>query len=73
MLKISYNCLMYNWSTDENALKKYPKQHAIWKLEQMVNFGLNGGKINKKELKKYWDKLRLDPSRKRFLELLLHE
>jgi len=64
---------MYNWAVDENLLKKNKQGYAVWKLEQMVNFGLNGGKINKKELKKYWDKLRLDPSRKRFLELLLHE
>jgi len=64
---------MYNWAVDENLFKKNKQEYAVWKLEQVVNFGLNGGKINKKELKKYWDKLRLDPSRKRFLELLLHE
>ncbi|MBI2644254.1 MAG: hypothetical protein HYW95_01940 [Candidatus Wildermuthbacteria bacterium] len=64
---------MYNWSVDEEKLKNNPEKYAIWKLEQMVNFGLNGKKISEKELKKYWDKLRLDPARKRFLELLLHE
>lgn len=64
---------MYNWSTDENKLKKDKRAHAIWKLEQMVNFGLNGKKLNASELKKYWEELSLDPARKRFLELLLHE
>jgi hypothetical protein len=37
----------------------------------MVNFGLGGKKLKKEELKKYWDKLHIDPSRKRFLRLLL--
>jgi hypothetical protein len=64
---------MYNWTTDEKKLKKNKEKYAIWKLEQMANFGLNGGKIKIKELRRYWNKLQLDPSRKRFLRLLLHE
>lgn len=64
---------MYNWSVDENKLKNNKEKYTIWKLEQMVNFGLNGKKLNGKELKKYWNKLQLDPARKRFLELLLHD
>lgn len=64
---------MYNWNVDEKALAKNKEKHAIWKLEQLVNYGLNGEKINRIELKKYWSKLQLDPARKRFLEILLHE
>lgn len=64
---------MYNWSTDQKELKKEPEKYAIWKLEQMVNFGLNGDKIDKKELKKYWPKLNLDPHRRRLLEVFLNE
>lgn len=64
---------MYNWTVDENKLKNDKEKYAIWKLEQTVNFGLNGKKLNGKELKKYWNKLQLDPARKRFLELLLHD
>ena len=64
---------MYNWSTDTKKLKKNPTRYAIWKLEQMVNFGLNGEKIKKSELKKYWDRLSLDPARKKFLSLFLHD
>ncbi|MBI1984596.1 MAG: hypothetical protein HYS60_00595 [Candidatus Wildermuthbacteria bacterium] len=63
---------MYNWSTDENKLKKDKHAYAIWKLEQMVNFGLNGKKLKTGELRKYWKELNLDPSRKQFLKLLLH-
>ena len=62
---------MHNWSTDTKELKKNPKKHAIWRLEQTINFGLNNEKINKKELKKHWKELTLDPSRKKFLSMLL--
>ncbi|MBI2573863.1 MAG: hypothetical protein HYV78_00495 [Candidatus Wildermuthbacteria bacterium] len=64
---------MYNWSTNETELKKKKEKYAIWKLEQMVNFGLNGKKLKKTELLKYWEKLQIDPARKRFLRLLLDE
>lgn len=62
---------MYNWNTDLKELKKYPEKFAIWKLEQTINFGLRGQKINIRELKKYWSKLKLDPSRKKVLEFWL--
>lgn len=63
---------MYNWSTDEKELMKNKEKHAIWKLEQMVNFGLGGEKISEGELKKYWERLTLDPKRRKFFELLLY-
>lgn len=62
---------MYNWTVDIKQLKKDKKKYTIWKLEQMVNFGLGGKKINKGELKKYWPNLRLDPKKKKFLSWLL--
>lgn len=64
---------MYNWSTDENLIKRDPKKYAIWKLEQMINFGLNGQKIPARDLKKYWPQLNIDPARRRFLEIILNE
>ena len=64
---------MYNWSTDEEAIKKDPEAYKIWKLEQMINFGLGEEKINAADLKKYWNRLKIDASRKKFIELLLHE
>lgn len=62
---------MYNWSTDTTELKKDKKKHAIWRLEQMVNFGLNGRKIKKNTLIKYWPNLDLDKKKKNFLSFLL--
>ena len=62
---------MYNWSTDTTELKKDSEKYTIWKLEQMVNFGLQGEKLSQKLLKKFWNKLTLDPAKKRYLEFLL--
>lgn len=62
---------MYNWSIDIAKLKEYPKDALIWQLEQTINFGLNGDKLNKRLLKKHWKKLQIDPARRKFLRLLL--
>lgn len=62
---------MYNWSTDTTALKKSPKKYAVWRLEQLINFGLNGERINITQLRKYWPLLNLDPKRKHVLEFWL--
>lgn len=63
---------MYNWSTDTKELKKNQEAYKIWKLEQKINFGLNGAKLNAKMLKKYWSRLTLDPARKKFLSIIFH-
>lgn len=64
---------MYNWSTQDEKLKKNQEKYTIWRLEQMVNFGLDGQKIDKDELKEYWSKINIDPARRRFFEILLNE
>ena len=62
---------MYNWSVDTKELKKDKEQYVIWRLEQMVNFGLGGKKINRKEIKKYWKMLNLDHNKKQYLKMIL--
>ena len=62
---------MYNWSVDIKKLKQDKKQYTIWKLERLINFGLNKEKLNRKELKKYWPLLHIDPHKKRYLAFLL--
>ena len=32
---------MHNWNTDTKILKKNPEEYAVWKLEQLINFGLD--------------------------------
>lgn len=62
---------MYNWSTDVQELKKDPEQYAIWRLEQLINFGLNGEKISESELRRYWDRLQMDEPTRKYLSFLL--
>ena len=62
---------MYNWNTDTVILKKHPEQYTIWKLEQLINYGLDGERLSTKLLKKYWDKIRIDPRKRALLSFLL--
>ena len=65
---------MYNWSVDEEKFKKkYPKEYKLWRLTQLINYGLDGEKINKKELVAAWPKIkdRVDPYLKNYLEFLV--
>ena len=40
---------MYNWSVNEAYLKKYPKKYNLWKLEQLLSYGLDKEKLEKKD------------------------
>lgn len=63
---------MHNWSIDEQELQKDPKAYAIWKIEQLVNFGLDEDeKLSRSELMQYWNELTLDPKKKQYLAFLL--
>ena len=64
---------MYNWSTDTTKLKRDKKKYAVWKLEQMINFGLQGKKISAKTLRTYWHDITIDPARRKLLSILLHD
>lgn len=64
---------MYNWSVDVKKLSKYPQKHTVWKLEQLINFGLNGRKLKLSELRKHFNKLNLDPQKKKYISFLLSE
>ena len=58
---------MYNWSTGTTRLKKNTDQFNIFSLEQTINFGLNGTKISRKSLVKYWDVIKIDVDKKKYL------
>lgn len=49
---------MYNWSTDEEYLKKFPEEYEKWRLLQLINYGLDGEKLNIKSLKKWWTEIK---------------
>ncbi len=60
-----------HWSVDETELKKDPEGYAVWCLEQRINFGLGEEKIKRSELIKYWDKIDIDPFKRKALSLVL--
>ena len=64
---------MYNWSTDIKKLKQNPEKYGIWNMQQMINYGLDGEKLDKKELKNMWNIIKdnLDPYKRRAIEYLL--
>lgn len=43
----------------------------IWKLEQLINFGLHGEKLDLTKVKTYWSKIHIDPPTRKFLKLLI--
>jgi len=65
---------MYNWSVDEKKFKREnPREYKIWRMEQLINYGLDGEKLEPREIKKNWSQLadKLDPYKKRLIEFLL--
>ncbi len=62
---------MKNWSTDTVELRKDPNKFAAWRLEQLINFGLDGERLKLPELKKFWDIINIDPYKRKFLSLFL--
>jgi len=62
---------MKNWSTDVSKLQKNKEKFSIWRLEQLINFGLGEEKIDRDELKKYWDVVNIDPFKRKFLALFV--
>lgn len=62
---------MYNWSTDTKKLRQHSKKFTIWKLENLINFGLNDSKINAAELKENLPNLDIDDKKRNFLNFLL--
>lgn len=65
---------MINWNTDEKRLKKlHPKQYKLWRLTQLINYGLEGEKLDEKELRAAWQKIKdsLAINKRKTLEFLL--
>lgn len=65
---------MYNWSVNEERFKKAdPEKYRLWRLEQMINYGTDGEKLDEEEVKRAWLKIkdRLDPYKARLIEFML--
>lgn len=62
---------MRNWSTDTTRLKQNPPQHEVYVLEQLINFGLGDQKISATKLKKHWHQIKIDDSKRNYLQSIL--
>lgn len=62
---------MYNWSVNTKNLRQNPEAFDVFELEQMINFGLNKKKLSERNLRKYWDKLKIDEDKRQYLKKLL--
>ena len=65
---------MINWNTDEKRLKKnHPEEYKVWRLTQLINYGLDGEKLDEKELRAVWQKIkdRLNPDKRKVIEFFV--
>jgi hypothetical protein len=66
---------MYNWSTDEAYFEKHdPEGFKIWRILQLINYGLDGEKLDRGDLLKYWPRIEdriFDKAIKKYLQMLL--
>ncbi len=65
---------MVNWSTDEKKFKKSnPKEYKLWRITQLINYGLDGEKLVLSEVKKSWNyiKNKIDEPSKNYLQYLI--
>lgn len=64
---------MHVWDYDIATLKK-SKRGRLLLLERQINYGVyrsDKEKIDLNEVKKHWNKLEIEPKRRRFLQLLI--
>lgn len=63
---------MKNWNTDIKGFKN-KKDKDVWKLSQLINYGLGGKKLSKSKIRSVWSDLepKLDKERARMIKYLV--
>ncbi len=59
------------WDYNKEDYELQARNHEIWVLERLINYGLQGKKIKRETLKKYLAELKIPEKRRVFLELIL--
>ncbi|MEK7123735.1 MAG: hypothetical protein AAB851_02465 [Patescibacteria group bacterium] len=59
------------WDYKPKEYKKQAEKDPVWHLERLINYGLEGKKINRELLEKYLPLLHIPDNRRAFFELLL--
>lgn len=60
-----------HWSVDRSAFKGDPNAVTVWELENRINFGIGKATIPHTVLKVHWDRLDIDPWKRKALALAL--
>ena len=63
---------MKNWNTDTSKFTS-KEDKKVWELIQLIEYGLDGKRIKKKDVLNYWDRIKnlIAPENKRLLEFYL--
>ncbi|MDP3792653.1 MAG: hypothetical protein Q8Q89_02885 [bacterium] len=59
------------WDYNTTEYQKQAQADPKWHLERLINYGLEGEKIDRKNLEKYLPELKIPDEKRVFLELLL--
>lgn len=59
------------WDYTTTEYQKQAQADPKWYLERLINYGLDGQKIDRKNLEKYLIELNIPDDRRAFLELLI--
>lgn len=59
------------WDYDKIEYQTQAKADEKWRLERLINYGLNNEKLKGKLLKKHLPELNIPDDRRAFLELLV--
>jgi hypothetical protein len=62
---------MKTWDYHPKEAEIQTQKDPVWYLERLINYGLNGEKINRKLIEKHFYQLKIPDNRRAFLELLL--
>lgn len=59
------------WDYDKTEYQKQAKADPKWHLERLINYGLEGQRLNRELLVQHIKNLRIPDDKRAFLELLL--
>lgn len=64
---------MRNWSTDTSLMDKNSEEYKQWRLEQLINFGIDKERLKRSELQRLLSIIDIDPEKRSFLQFLLQK
>ena len=59
------------WDYTKTEYEKQAKADPVWRLERLINYGLEKEKLDRNLLAQYLPQLKIPEDRRAFLELLL--